>query len=55
MKPIGKYIIDFVPKAEVWGDLVSDKDTDSVHVDEIMDFLASEGLARPKKLVQIIL
>ena len=55
IQPLGKQIIDFVPKAEIWGDLVSDKDTDSVHIDEIMDFLASEGLARPKKLVQIIL
>ena len=34
---------------------MSDKDTDAVHIDEIIDFLGDEGYARPKKLVQIIL
>jgi len=48
-------IIEFVPKAEVWGDLVSDKETDSVHIDEIIDFLSEEGFARAKKLVKIVL
>jgi len=55
IQPLGKQIIEFVRKAEVWGDLVSDKDTDAVHIDEIIDFLGDEGYARPKKLVQIIL
>ena len=46
IQPIGKEIIEFIPKAEVWGDLVSDKDTDSVHIDEILDYLSERGYSR---------
>lgn len=49
--PIGKYIIDFVPRAEVWGDLVSEKESDAVHVDEILDYLSDIGIIRTKKLI----
>ena len=50
--PIGKYIIDFVPKAEVWGDLVSEKESDAVHLDEIVDYLSEIGISRTKKLLK---
>ena len=50
--PIGKYIIDFVPKAEVWGDLVSEKESDAVHIDEIVDYLSEIGISRTKKLLK---
>ena len=49
--PIGKYIIDFVPRAEVWGDLVSEKESDAVHVDERIDYLSDIGIIRTKKLI----
>ena len=52
IQPIGKEIIEFIPKAEVWGDLVSDKDTDSVHIDEILDYLSERGYSRSKKMVE---
>jgi|TARA_Y100000310_G_scaffold270451_1_gene284282 hypothetical protein len=55
IQPLGKQIIEFVPKAEVWGDLVGETETDSVHIDEIIDFLSDEGLSRAKKLVKIVL
>ena len=52
INPIGKDIIEFVPKAEVWGDLVTESDSDAVHIDEITDYLSNKGINRTKKMIQ---
>ena len=52
INPIGKEIIDFVPKAEVWGDLVTESESDAVHIDEITDHLSTKGINRTKKMIE---
>ena len=52
IQPIGKEIMEFIPKAEVWGDLISEKETDAVHIDEITDYLTEQGFSRSKKMLE---